>query len=366
MSDIPDQCNSLLWLRAENKRFERRTPLTPSVAEALIKEGYEIFVEASEQRVYALEAYEDVGCVPASAGSWKNAPDQAIILGLKELDPSTGPFRHRHVHFAHAFKQQKGWRFMLSQFKTGGGTLYDLEFLVDESGRRCAAFGYWAGFVGAALAILGYIAQRRGVEMEALEAWPDKTALVRCVRQSLSHLDGSPNALVIGALGRCGQGAAELLAACGLTSTHWDQEDTLGGGPFELIRQHDVLINCVLITEALPPFTHLEHLAQSDRRLRVIADVSCDPYGPFNPLPIYEQCTSMSEPVCRVLQATGNNPPLDIVAIDHLPSLLPLESSDDFSNQLRPYLLAIKDIHAGVWQRAHKTYMKQLELLSEI
>lgn len=41
---------------------------------------------------------------------------------------------------------------MLSRFPRGGGTLLDLEFLV-ESGRRVAAFGYYAGFAVSYLAL---------------------------------------------------------------------------------------------------------------------------------------------------------------------------------------------------------------------
>lgn len=33
------------------------------------------------------------------------------------------------------------------------GKLFDLEFLTDVTGRRVAAFGYYAGFAGAAVAV---------------------------------------------------------------------------------------------------------------------------------------------------------------------------------------------------------------------
>lgn len=42
---------------------------------------------------------------------------------------------------------------ILGSFPRGGGTLLDLEFLQHEDGRRVAAFGYHAGFAGAALAL---------------------------------------------------------------------------------------------------------------------------------------------------------------------------------------------------------------------
>ena len=51
-------------------------------------------------------------------------------------------------------------------------------------------------------------------------------------------------------------------------------------------------------------------------------------------------------------------PPLDGMAIDNLPSLLPRESSLDFAEQLLPHLLALEAIDAGVWGRAHETYLQ--------
>jgi saccharopine dehydrogenase (NAD+, L-lysine forming) len=44
-------------------------------------------------------------------------------------------------------------RKVLSRFQRGGGTLLDLEFLVNDKNRRVAAFGYHAGFAGAALGL---------------------------------------------------------------------------------------------------------------------------------------------------------------------------------------------------------------------
>ena len=52
--------------------------------------------------------------------------------------------------FGHAFKGQPAGQVLLQRFKAGGGTLLDLEYLVNAQGRRVTAFGYWAGFAGAA------------------------------------------------------------------------------------------------------------------------------------------------------------------------------------------------------------------------
>lgn len=350
MSTPNKQC--LLWLRAETKPFERRTLLTPDIAAQLIQDGYSIVVEKSPLRIFDDIEYENAGCEIVDTHAWHQAPQHALILGLKELDPEDGAFTRNHVHFAHVFKEQTGWEQTLTQFQQGGGKLFDLEYLTDETGKRVAAFGYWAGFVGAAVAVLAYCKKCKSGTLGALNAWPDKNALVSEVRAELAKIDDNPTALVIGALGRCGSGAVELLKRCDVKTTAWDQAETASGGPFDAVRDHDLFINCVFINQALPPFTDSAQMERPSRRLQVICDVSCDPFGQYNPVPIYSQCTSMDAPVIEVLPASNNEQSLHLIAIDHLPSLLPRESSEDFSTQLLPILRDIRNLDSGAWKRA--------------
>ncbi|MFK7995864.1 MAG: hypothetical protein AB8B87_17140, partial [Granulosicoccus sp.] len=274
-----------------------------------------------------------------------------------------GPFTRRHVHFAHVFKDQLNWQDTLVQFRKGGGALYDLEYLTEESGQRIAAFGYWAGYVGAALAVLGYSANSHGESLDALTSWGNKQALLSSVQSSLPELARKPDALVIGALGRCGSGAVELLSGCGIEVTKWDQKETAQGGPFDDLLDHDILVNCVYINSALPPFTTLDHLNNSARRLQLISDVSCDPFGQYNPLPIYNRCTTMNQPTERIIPGSKTQPSLEIIAIDHLPSLLPRESSEQFSADLFPALLNLRLLETGVWKRAHEVFSYHLKRL---
>ncbi len=153
-----------IWLRAETKPREKRSALTPGSARELLAAGYEVFIERSLQSAIPAQAFEDVGCAMVTPGSWPQAPDDAIILGLKELPDDGTALTHRHIYFAHAYKYQRGWQETLRRFDRGGGQLMDIEFLLDENARRVAAFGYWAGFAGAAVAIKGWCGQRMAAQ----------------------------------------------------------------------------------------------------------------------------------------------------------------------------------------------------------
>jgi saccharopine dehydrogenase (NAD+, L-lysine-forming) len=92
-------------------------------------------------------------------------------------------------------------------------------------------------------------------------------------------------------------------------------------------------------------------------RLSVFVDVSCDTTNPNNPFPIYSATTTLEKPVVRVAQASGSAPALDVIAIDHLPSLVPSDSSADFSSALLPHLVNLKNCTTdGVWTRAERLF----------
>jgi saccharopine dehydrogenase (NAD+, L-lysine forming) len=335
-----------LWLRTEHRGDEARTGLMPDGAAALIAAGFTVTVEDSPMRVIPTADYAAAGCRIVPQGSWPDAPEDALIFGLKELPDDNMPLCHRHILFGHAFKGQPGAARLLARFRAGGGALYDLESLVDDSGRRVAAFGYWAGYAGAAVTLLAFAAQARGGRLGPVARWADRNALRGQVAAELGGLT-APDALVIGALGRVGTGAADLCDEVGVPVTRWDQAETAHGGPFPEVAQHGVLFNCILARPGAPVFAPPTLLADP-RNLRVIGDIACDPGVPYSPVPLYDAVTTWAEPVVRV----HAHPVLDIMAIDNLPSLLPLESAQDFAAQLLPHLTTLNRIEAGVWGRA--------------
>lgn len=351
-----------VWLRAEKKPGERRTALTPEGAAELVRDGFEVTVELSEQSVFAAQDYAAAGCQLVAADTWADAPEDTFILGLKELPEDDAPLNHRHIHFAHVFKEQAGWQDVLRRFVRGGGALYDLEFLTDDTGRRVAAFGYWAGFAGAAVALKAWCGQQIGAQppVPPLGDYENRDALTAEIASELeaaTNLAGRPpRAIVIGAKGRSGSGAVELAKSVGLQVTEWDMEETAPGGPFPEILGHDIFINCVLVFSAVPPFITRELIGQPGRTLSVVSDVSCDPYGDYNPVPIYSEATNFEVPAHHLLDGP---PPLDLVAIDNLPSMLPREASEDFGRQLLPTLKALGKPEEGAWARAFETFKEK-------
>ena len=220
-----------LWVRAEQRPNEDRVGLTPAGAKALLDAGIRVTVEDSRSRAIPLQGYIDAGCEIAAENSWPDAPRDAIIFGLKELPEDGTPLPHRHIMFGHAFKGQHSGKELLRRFREGGGTLYDLEYLVDETGRRVAAFGYWAGYAGAAVTLKAWAAQQRGEVCGPVGVYKNKDALLSDLGDELDASGAErPTAIVIGALGRVGTGAADLCEAMGVTVTKWDMKETASGG----------------------------------------------------------------------------------------------------------------------------------------
>ncbi|KAI9829972.1 MAG: Saccharopine dehydrogenase [Phylliscum demangeonii] len=404
-----------IHLRSESKPLERRSALTPATTRALVEAGYQVHVERSTWRIFDDDEFADAGAELVAEGSWTSASPDTIILGLKELpDHDHCPLMHTHVQFAHCYKRQAGWQAVLGRFVRGRGTLLDLEFLTDDGGRRVAAFGYHAGFAGAALALMAWAWQIEHDEdddeppaaMPGVQSYDREELLVaevaarveaavavlgRREKEEKGGTQRQPRVLVMGALGRCGRGAVDFCARIGLPPAHvlqWDMAETRARpGPYPEIMQSDVFINCIYLTSPIPPFIDRPSLRAAAAaaaatasstdpdplRLRVVCDVSCDTTNVHNPLPIYSVNTTFDRPTVPVrdLVPAGDGsaagpgpwPALSVISIDHLPSLLPREASLAFSDALLPSLLLLRERQtAPVWTRAASLFAQQVAL----
>ncbi|MGO0575989.1 saccharopine dehydrogenase [Ornithinimicrobium panacihumi] len=315
-----------LWIRAEARPTEQRVPIVPADAARLVADGFPVTIEESPTRIVPVEDYAAAGCAVAPAGSWVGAPEGTVVIGIKELPEEPAELAHTHVFFAHAYKGQEGAEETLDRFRRGGGELLDVEYLTVD-GRRVVAFGFWAGYVGAALAVLRHRGLLPGGVTPMARA--DLDVLLRASAEGREP----EKALVIGSRGRSGRGATEALEVAGCTVTRWDREHTADLDKAALLA-HDILVNCVVSQVKAEAFVGPEDLT-AERRLRTVGDVTCDVTSEANLLPVNTAITTWEEPVRDV---GPEGAPLEVIAIDNLPSLLPRESSESFSAELTPLM----------------------------
>ena len=126
----------------------------------------------------------------------------------------------------------------------------------------------------------------------------------------------------------------------------------------------DIFVNCIYLSKPGPMFVTFKDIENHpERQLSVIADVSCDTTNPHNPIPIYSINTTFAHPVVNVETPEGSKP-LSMISIDHLPTMLPRESSEAFSSALLESLLSLKNRgNARVWTDAEKLFREKVATL---
>ena len=312
-----------LYLRKETKENEYRTPLTPHDCYILIKNNYEIQFELSINRCYKNEEYEKVGCIPKNVN---DIDDSTIIIGLKEFNMNeTALLSHKHFYFSHAFKCQENSHHIINLFQENNGYIYDYEYIVDENGRRVIAFGYWAGFAGMYLGLLQYNRQLvREQHIESLVPILDISEIYETLRE---YTTTKPKITICGAYGRCGRGCLEFLKSVDIIPHICNKNEMIP-------EDTEIFINAIYLSKESDIVFFDEITIQNYKQLKVIVDISCDIHSKNNPIKLEYPMTSFKMPIYKY---TDN---IDIICIDNLPSLLPKNSSDEFSKKLTELFLS--------------------------
>lgn len=82
-----------LHLRSETKPLEHRSALTPTVVRKLLDKHFTVKVERSPERIFDDAEFEAAGASLVPEGSWPDAPEDHIIIGLKEVKLSRPKYR---------------------------------------------------------------------------------------------------------------------------------------------------------------------------------------------------------------------------------------------------------------------------------
>lgn len=355
-------------IREEKRPRDTRVPLTPSQC-ASIKDRFpniSIVVQPCKYRCFSNEEYKYHHITLQ-----ENLEDCDIILGVKEVPIDLLMPEKTYLFFSHTIKKQVHNRKLLQTILSKKIRLVDYECMVDDKENRIIAFGRWAGIVGAyhAIRMIGAKTVRFRIRQ-----------MVDCInfaeaQKEFKKVDLPNWKIVLTGTGRVSEGAAFLLDVLGVKKVdphsfcykqfdeivytqlgskdmyfqHGDEEfdrDLFHQQPslfesafYPFTKVSDVMINGVYWDKRISPFFSKEQMKESDFKIKLIADITCDiapdssipstifastiddPYFGYNP---------KSESLCQAFTPSS----IDMMSIDNLPNELPRDASEDFGNML--------------------------------
>ena len=340
----------ILVVRRENKLNEYRVPIIPTDCQILLENNFKVYIESSVNRCFKDEVYKKHGCIIIDDYTKYNfKKEETLIIGLKELDYNNyNLLSYKHLYFSHTYKNQTNSYEILSKFKSQKGFIYDLEYLVDDKNKRLVAFGYWAGFIGAAISLLQFYYKSINKDLINLTPYDDYNTLINKLKNNEDFYKNIEVG-IIGINGRCGQGCKYLLDKLNIKYIGYVRGDVLD------CVHHDIIINCIKL-EKDSDFTIItdKNLVEF-KKLSIINDVSCDITAVNNPIKLDYKLTTFKNPVYKY------NKQLDIICIDNLPSLLPINSSIEFSNKLTKLII---DINTSIiWKNLEDLYYDKIKYI---
>lgn len=352
----------------ETRRFDdRRAAITPTTAKAIIEKwpSAGIFIQPSGVRVFATDEYIKSGVKVVEVVS-----DCDILVGVKEVAEECLIERKTYLMFAHVAKKQEHNRGFFKAMARKKITLIDYEYLTGNNGLRLVAFGFWAGIAGAYYAIKGILKRFAQVEIPHPFGLYNVNELYRVVRA----VRLPPVKIVISGDGRVAQGAADVLAECGVhkvaaeeflsgnftvpvfcmlpfqeyvepkpsSNKSYDEFFSSPSGFVSTFRRFtsvaDVYIPCHFWHPDSPDFFTKEEMASADFKIRFVADISCDVPGP---VPSTIRTSKHLEPFYDVDRFSGIEKPafsgrdnITVLAVDNLPTALPRDASESFAATL--------------------------------
>ena len=347
-----------------------------------------IVVEPSPIRAFTDREYRDLGIEVAP-----KMEECEVLIGVKE-----GPVEHlipnkKYFFFSHTIKKQPYNQNLLQPILKRNIELYDHQVITDIHGRRLAAFGRYAGIVGAYNGIRAYGLKFDLFTLPKAEILPDKMALVAALRD----IGLPPIKILVTGKGRVGGGIKEILDAMGIRKVgvleylknSYDQpvycridaseynrrkDGTRGSKSdffahpleyksnfFRFSKVTDLYIAGHFYSDNGSPFLYTrEDVRHPDFKIKVVADISCDIDGPIastlrastieDPIYGYDPLTE-SETNYKAPHAIA------VMAVDNLPCELPRDASEGFGasflkNVIPAFFNGDKD---GILERARMT-----------
>ena len=345
-----------LIIRVEANPFESRTPIVPKDISALLP-FFKVCIESSTVRCYSDEEYQHQGATIVPTNYWILSTN-SYVIGIKHPAHRASTTSNTLLHFAHCFKGQHGASQVLDSLRHS--VFLDYEYMVDtcsaEPNNRVISFCGQSGKIGCYLALMTYYkSYYHGNNTNTIPPFDEDVYQSMLYSFSARH---KPSVILIGH-GTVGKSCKAVLDQFCIPCTIWTSKDSINK---KVILGHDILLHAIRLDETrhVAPFLERADL-EKPSALSVICDISCDLGHPQNTLPIYEEYTTKQQPVIRMNY--GQNK-VNLIAINCLPSLEPIVSSDQFSAKLvsllpdLPHFQRSKSFvpNAAIFDRAYQKF----------
>ncbi|MCW0484613.1 NAD(P)-dependent oxidoreductase [Gaoshiqia sediminis] len=350
-------------LRETRRWNDRRTAITPEVAK-LIHENFpqaHVFAQSSKVRIFPDDDYRMAGVEVVNDISHCD-----VLIGVKEVADDALIDGKTYVMFSHVAKKQTYNQQFFREMARKKITLIDYEYLTDRHRDRLVAFGFWAGVVGAYYAFQGVAKRFAGLALPGPEMCRD----LQDLHHQLRALTMPPLKVLLTGGGRVAAGALEIIYELGIKEvsprdflerdynhavfSRLDPEDYVARKTGKYSRDDfyshpqqyestflpyvsaaDVFIPCHFWDRESPHFFTPEQLQSADFNISLIADVSCDVPGP---IPTTIRTSTIESPFYDVDPKGLSEKPafssarhITVMAVDNLPTALPLDASRTFS-----------------------------------
>jgi alanine dehydrogenase len=383
-----------IGIRYEDKYvMERRVALVPEHVKELVGKGIEFEVVKSEKRVFKDEEFRQVG-----AKLVDEVEDSTVVLGVKEMPIDFFEDSKTYIFFSHTIKGQSYNMPLLSKMIEKKVNLIEYERIVNEKNQRLIFFGRFAGLAGMinSLWSAGQRWHELGIETPFMKlkqthkynSLEEAKGAIKSVGDEIK-VNGLPpeiTPLIIGftGYGNVSLGAQEIIDILDVKEIQPDEldddfiethkgdntiykvvfkekdlsEPLVAGKKFVLQEYYDspeffrnkfekyipnmtILMNCMYWDDKYPTLVTKDYLEKlyknGNPKLTVVGDVTCDPDGSIE---CTHKGTEIEDPVFVYNPDTGK-PEMGfkgygilIMAVDILPSELPREASQTFSNAL--------------------------------
>ena len=355
-------------VRETKTPVDNRVPLSPAQCRQVEDTfpGIQVMVQPSESRCFSDAAYEKEGIMVKH-----DLSECDVLMGIKEVMPRDLIPRKTYFFFSHTIKKQKHNKALLQSVLDKQIRLVDYETLTDIRGVRMIGFGRWAGLVGTYTGIRALCKRNRLSKL----LQPQECHTLNNMMEQASRCKIPPVRIALTGDGRVAGGSEEMLKAFGISKI--SVEEYLGnrqadkpvyvqlgpdaynrhrsGKSFDLLHffrapveyeshfirfcdKTDMLITAAFWDPRAPLLFTADQVADTNFRIRVIADITCDINGS---LPSSIRTTSFADPYYDFNRKLRKEEPafshpdhITVMTIDNLPCGVPAEASEDFGHHL--------------------------------